>query len=328
MTESRYPDYEKLYAEGLISDDSLKKIKQCQLHPLFTVHWEIKTILYLGIILFTGGVGVLVYKNIDTIGHQFILLLIALVSGGCLTYCFKYKKPFSRAKVQSPNTFFDYVLLLGAITLLIFVGYLQYQYNVFGNNYGLATFIPMLALFYMAYSFDHAGILNMAIVNLGLWLGVTATPQHLLDAGTFNNQGIIYTYLGFGVLSLASAWLTQKYIFKKHFKFSYEHYGIHMCMVALLAGYFSNYDGGTSILWLMMLLALAAAIFQDAYKEKSFYFLLLTVLYGYVTISIIAVRLIIVTQDAIILLGPMYFIGSSVCLIMFLINLNKKIKTV
>ena len=318
--------YEHLYTEGSISESSLEKIKASRLNPLFSVHWEIKTVLYLGIMLLTGGIGILVYKNIDTIGHQVILLFIALLSGGCLAYCFKHKKPFSSAKVQTPNTFFDYVLLLGTLSLVIFVGYLQYQYNVFGSNYGLATFLPMMALFYIAYNFDHIGILNMAIANLGIWMGVSVTPKQLLAEGTFNNQSIIYTYLFFGLLLLAFAWLSQKFIFKKHFKFSYQHYGVHVSLIALLAGYFFNYYY-YYLLWMVGFFVLVAVIYKDAYREKSFYFILLTVLYSYFAISSLFVRATIMLNDvgAIYLLF-LYFIGSAIGLIFLLIHLNKKLK--
>jgi hypothetical protein len=329
MTKHNYDDlYRQLHADGLISDTSYSKINQQRLNLLFSVHWEIKTILYLGIMMLTGGIGILVYKNIDTIGHQVILGFLALLCAGCLTYCFKHKKPFSPAKVQTPNTFFDYVLLLGTISLVTFVGYLQYQYTIFGNNYGMATFIPMLALFYIAYSFDHIGILNMAIANLGVWMGVSVTPKHLLLVGNFDSQSIIYTYLSLGLLLLLLAWLSQKFIVKKHFKFSYEHYGIHVSFVSLLAGYFFNYESASSMLWLLGLFALAAALYYDALREKSFYFLLLTVLYTYFAISCILVRTLIAFNDvgAFYLLF-MYFIGSAVGLIFLLIHLNKKIKT-
>jgi len=319
--------YQQLHADGFISDDSFLRINEQRLNPLFSVHWEIKTILYLGIMMLTGGIGILVYKNIDTIGHQIILLFIALLSGGCLAYCFKHKKPFNTAKVQTPNTFFDYVLLLGTISLVTFVGYLQYQYNVFGSNYGMATFIPMLALFYIAYSFDHVGILNMAIANLGVWMGVSVTPKQLLAEGDFHSQHMIFTYLGVGLLLLMLAWLTQKFIIKKHFKFSYQHYGIHISFVSLLAGYIFNYESGASMLWLLGISLLATIIFKDAYKEKSFYFLLITVLYSYIAISCVLVRgLIAMDNIGAFYLMFMYFIGSAVGLIFLLIHLNKKMK--
>jgi len=318
--------YENLHADGLISDESFEKIKQKQ--DLFSVHWEIKTLLYLGVLLLTSGLGLLIYENIDTIGHQAVLALIALICIGCFAYCFKTCFPFSADKVKAPNTAFDYVLLLGSISFLTFVGYLQFEYKVFGTNYGLATLIPMLVLFFVAYYFDHLGILNMAIANLAVWMGVSVTPKQLLLNSDFNSETIIYTYLVLGIILLTGAYLTQRLNFKKHFKFSYQHYGVHVAFIALLAGYFFYYNSAFCFLWILGLFSLAWFIYRDAFKNQSFYFLLLVILYSYIAVSSLAVRVFMQVQDeGALYLMLLYFIGSGIGLILFLVKLNKKIKT-
>ncbi|MDB5136461.1 MAG: hypothetical protein JWP37_3064 [Mucilaginibacter sp.] len=321
--------YTKLHAEGLLSNESFEKIKQLdEQPPLFSVHWEIKTLLYLGVLLLTAGLGILIYENIDTIGHQFVLLLIALICAGCFTYCFKLKLPFSTQKVSSPNTALDYILLLACISFITFVGYLQFEYKVFGINYGLATLIPMLVLFFIAYYFDHLGILNMAIANLAIWMGVSVTPKQLLLHSDFNSETIIYTYLLLGILLLLSAYATQHFSFKKHFKFSYQHYGVHVTFIALLAGYFYHYNSFIATLWMSGIFLLAFLVYRDASKNKSFYFLLLVILYSYIAVSSLVVRILIQANadTGVIALLFMYFIASATGLIFLLINLNKKLK--
>jgi hypothetical protein len=319
--------YKDLHAEGLISDESFGKIKLNEQQQLFSVHWEIKTLLYLGVLLLTTGLGILIYENIDTIGHQFVLLLIALICAGCFAYCFKTHLPFSTDKVKSPNTSFDYVLLLACISFVTFVGYLQFEYKAFGTNYGLATLIPMLVLFFVAYYFDHLGILNMAIANLAIWMGVSVTPKELLLHSDFNSETIIYTYLLLGILLLAGGYATQQFNFKKHFKFSYQHYGVHVTFISLLAGYFFYYSSALWVLFMVGAGALAWFIYRDAFKNRSFYFLLLVILYSYIAISSLVVRSLILMEDeGALYLMMLYFIGSAIGLIFALINLNKKIK--
>ena len=106
--------FKQLHDEGLLADDSLHKVEAVENARLFSLHWELKTLLYLGVTLLSGGLGVLVYKNIDTFGHQAILAFIALVSAGCFYYCWRKAAPFSINKVQAPNPFFDYILLLAS----------------------------------------------------------------------------------------------------------------------------------------------------------------------------------------------------------------------
>ncbi|MBB5635543.1 F0F1-type ATP synthase assembly protein I [Pedobacter cryoconitis] len=321
--------YKKLHHEGLISDETLEKIAEKHKNPLFSLHWELKTLLYLGVTLLSTGLGVLIYKNIDTIGHQFILLFIAGICAGCFVYCVKKRNPFSRGKVKSPSSFYDYILLLGCLSLLSFLGYLQVQYQVFGNNYGLATFIPMLILFYVAYEFDHIGVLSMAITNLAIWLGATITPYTMLSNGFNSSDPLIIPYLFLGMLLLAAAYLSERYNFKKHFKFTYHNFGLNISFLALLTGYFSFYENSLSFLWLITVLILGYVLYKDAFRSKSFYFLLLITLYTYVAISTLIVRVLFsMDSELAFVIGLLYFIGSAIGLIIALIHLNKKIKEI
>jgi len=320
--------FKKLFEEDCICEESFEKIKNTSHTPLFSLHWEIKTLLYLGVVLLSTGLGILIYKNIDTLGHQVILLIIASISAGCFFYCYKHKKPFSKELIKSPNSFFDYVLLLACLSFLSFVGYLQFQYAVFGTNYGMATFIPMLVLFYIAYDFDHLGILAMGIANLAIWMGVSVTPKQLLLNTDFNSQTVIFTYIFLGLLLLVVAYLSTHFNFKKHFRFTYQHFGVHLSFISLLAGYFFYYDSGISFLFMLTLFALAYYIYTNSFKHSSFYFLLLVVLYTYIAISSLVLRaLFSMKDDASITLSFMYFIASAIGIIFLLINLNKKIKT-
>ena len=321
--------YKQLHADGLLSDESLANTTRERDAPLFHVHWEVKSLLYVGVLLLTGGLGLMVYENIDSIGHVAVLSLIAIICAGSFVYCIKNNPPYSTGRVKAPNTYFDYILLLACVSFLSFTGYLQFQYHVFGTNYGMATFIPMLVLFFVAYYFDHLGILAMAIANLAVWLGVSVTPRQLLLHSDFDSQTIIYTYLLLGVLLIVAAFATQRLNFKRHFKFSYQHYGVHVTYIALLAGYFHYYDTMVSALWMMGILVLSLLLYKDSIRHKAFYFLLLMVLYSYFALSsLITWLLIAVPNGDGIFLILIYFIGSATGLIFLLIHFNKKIKEI
>jgi hypothetical protein len=319
--------FEQLHREGLLGEESLAKIIDRKGHPQVSVHWEIKTLLYLGILMLSGGLGMLVYKNIDTIGHQAILGFIALVCAGCFYYCFKNKIAYSNEQVAAPNAFFDYVLLLACSTFIIFIGYLQYHYQLFGSRYGLASFFPMLVLFFSAYYFDHLGILSMAIVNLAGWLGITITPIKILTSNDFNSGRIIFTGLGLGVILLLLALATRIKRIKPHFEFSYSNFGTHILLISCLAAMFhfeSVYLG-----WFLLLAVLTYYFYRRAIMEKSFYFILVTIVYAFVGISWVVIQLLDkMTGDTMLMLyaGFLYFIVSGIGLVVFLMRTNKKLK--
>ncbi len=322
-----YNLFKKLHQEGLVGEESFEKITQEYEYPLVSVHWDINTLLAIGVLLLNAGLGILIYKNIDTIGHQAILSLIAIISIACFTYCERKKPPFSRFKVKAPSPVFDYILLLGTLTMLSFTAYLQYQYQVFGTHYGLATFLPMMALFFIAYYFDHLGILNMAIVNLAVWMGVSITPKQLLMMGNYNSETLIYTYLVLGFFLLFLAFLTEYYEYKPHFKFSYQHYGIHVSFVALLAAYFNRYEIQSSFLWLITAIILAFLLYINALQNKSFYFSLLALLYGYFATNCLAYRLFSYVGNGLGVELMFWFVPlSAIGFIYLLRQLNHKIK--
>ena len=319
--------FKKLHAEGLIADDSLQKITALEEGRLFSLHWELKTILYLGVTLLSGGLGVLVYKNIDTIGHQVILAFIALVCAGCFYYCIRKKAPFSVLTVPAPNSFFDYILLLGCLTFITFIGYLQFEYAFFGTAYGLATFIPMVVLFFSAYFFDHLGILSLAITNLAAWAGFAVTPLRILQENDFANERLIYTGLALGVLLVLAGLTSERRNFKKHFEFTYTNFGTHILFISGLAGLFV-FDRIYPV-WFLGLLGMAWYFYRQAMKKRSFYFLLILTLYLYIAGSYMVIRLLMLMRAsdlAPIYLGLLYFILSAIGLIRVLIKLNKKVK--
>lgn len=321
------PLLHQLHSEGLLSNASLQKAKSQSTSKLFSLHWELKTILYLGIMLLSGGIGILVYKNIDSIGHTAILFFIALVCAGSFFYCFKYKLPFSAQRVQSPNAFFDYVLLLGCLMFITFIAYFQYQYNVFGNRFGLAAFFPMLVLFFSAYYFDHLGILSLAITNLTAWLGITVTPLRILQSNDFNSSTLIFTGVLLGALLMALAIVTTKRDYKKHFTFTYTNFGMHILFISILAGMF--YFDAVFILWFLFLAVAAFYFYTKVIADKSFYILLICTLYAYTGISYVVIRLLSYISNldlAAVYLGFIYFIASGTILVLFLMRTNKKMK--
>lgn len=321
--------FEKLHSKGFISDESFEKIKLHSNEKKLSVHWELRTILYLGVLLLTSGLGILVYKNIDTISHQAVLILIALISCCGFYYCFKNKLPFSTKKVEAHNSFFDYVLLLACLCFIIFIGYWQFEFHLFGDKYGLATFVPMIVLFFCTYFFDHLGILSLAITNLAAWVGIVVTPKQILIANDFNSSTIIITALLLGIALILAGKLTILQNIKTHFEFTYTNFGLHIIFIACLAGLF-HFDA-IYFLWFIALIIIAVYFYYAALKTRSFYFLLMLTIYGYIGLSYVILRLLFRSMNADMAstyLAFLYFIISAIALILFLIRMNKKLKEV
>lgn len=321
---------EKLYKDGDITEQGYQKLNSAYSNRLFSVGIELRTILYAGILLLTSGLGILVYKNIDTIGHLAVISFIALVSAACFVYCYMKSFPYSNLKVKSPHTFSNYILLLGCLTFAIFMGYLQYQYSTFGLHNEIAFLIPAIIFFAAAYYFDNLGVLSMAITALAGFIGIAITPTELLSNNDFSSHSLILSGLGLGAFLVGAALLLNHKKIKAHFTFTYLNFAVHLLFVSCLAGMFAFDD------WFLFTLLLVLFVFlvgRHAYKEKSFYYLLFTVIYGYIGVSYVFFRVFVKAVESIrdfdvilIYLVPMYFIGSSVYIVMFLRKTNKKFK--
>lgn len=273
---------QELSAQRLITESQTEQIRLYEKQKLFSIHWELKTILYLGVLLLNVGLGLLIYLNIDSIGHQAIIAAIGTVSAGSFWYANRYRAPFSFQETKSISPFADYALLLGCFTFLILEGYLQYQYKFFGEKYGLVTFIPMVLFFLLAYSFDHLGVLSLAITALASWLGIAVTPSELFRNNDFSSGKLIYTGIILGIILGAAAWFLAKKDIKKHFSFTYLNFGAHILFVACIAGLMALEK---EIFFSILLLMVTAFFVLYAKKEKSFYFLIISVMYAYWGIS-------------------------------------------
>lgn len=317
----------KIHTESLISDEALRQAELLEGRRLFSLFFELRLLLYLGVVLLTGGLGILVYKNIDTIGHQAVLAFIALVTAACFFYCSRKNPPFSWNKVQAPDSFFDYILLLGCLSLLIFLGYLQHEYDVFGDHYGSATFIPMVILFCAAYYFDHLGALSLAITNLGAWAGIAVTPLSLIKEGNFSNDRLIYTGIILGCILLTAGHLSLRRRLKPHFEPVYTNFGLHLFFIAALSGLFT-FDR-IYLPWWLMLTLIAWIFYRQAFRRRSFYFIVSIVLYTYIALSYVVVHLLnnIHNPDlTVIYFGLLYFIGSGIGMAVLLIRINRQLK--
>jgi hypothetical protein len=187
----------------------------------------------------------------------------------------------------------------------------------------------MLVLFFTAYFFDHLGILTLAITNLAAWAGIAVTPVQILKENNFNSGTIIITAIVLGIGLIATAMVSRLRDIKPHFAFTYTNFGIHLLFIAALAGMFEFEN--IYLLCFSLLVAIAFYFYKEAIRSKSFYLLLVLTIYGYIGLSYVVLRLIFDAAKGDMAgeyLAFLYFIGSAVGLILFLIRMNKKIKTI
>ncbi len=311
-----------LTEKGIITEEKATQVADYEAIKPFSVHWELRTILYLGIVIFTTGLGMLVYKNIDTVGHDVLIVLTAILTVACFIYVYQKRQPFSWQEVKNPSKFVDYILLLGCTLFLILEGYLQYRHRIFGTRYGLATFIPAVLFFICAYCFDHKGVLSMAITALASWLGLAIAPLSLLEKNDFTDPQLVITATILGLILVGISWFSEQKELKKHFSYTYLLLGGNLASIATLIGLFSN---DFKLIYLLIIVGLCYYFIYYARRKQSFIFLLMGVIFGYAAFSYAIFHFL--PDEFGFFFGSIYFLATSAGVILFLLNVKKILGT-
>ena len=312
---------QNLQEKEIISPEKSTAISEYEKTKPFSLHYELRTLLYLGITLLTGGLGVLIYQNLDTIGHGIIVALIAIITLVCFGFAFWKREPFTWEEVKNPHHFSDFVLLLGCTSFLILEGYLQFQYDLFGLKYGLVTFIPAILFFFCAYFFDHRGVLSMAITAFASWVGVNIAPFTVLEKNDFLAPNFLITAIVLGLVLSGLGLISEYKNLKKHFSFTYLLLGSNLTLIAALTGMFSHTNW---FIYASITLALCVGLFLYARKTQSYIFLLMGTIYGYIALTYMLFKLAeAIDEDFMYMFAMYYYLISGVGIIVFLMKIKK-----
>ena len=254
-------------------------LRQVYSRELFSVHWELRLLLYAGILLLTTGLGLLIAKHFASIGHLALLAAIALGCAGCFAYCFRRGGGFSAERLPTPNAGYDYVLFLGCLLLGTLQGYLEIHYQLLARHWSWWLLVSGLCYLLCAHYFDNRLVLTLALSTLGAWLGVqTSLLGGALWDVILRGNGLI-----FGALVVAAGVAQHRLGWKRHFLPVHLHLGVNLLLAALLAGVDSRPQGLYSLAGLLLVGGGSALYAQ---QSRSFAFLLYTVLYGYLGLAI------------------------------------------
>src|SRR6187402_61980 len=313
-----------LFEQNHITEEQFEAIRTYRGLNLFSVHYELNFLLYLSMLMFTSGIGILIYQNIDTIGHTAILGLLLLVTLTCFYFCFKNHVGFKKEEASFPNPLYDYLVLTAVILSCTFVGYLQFQYQTFGTHYGLATLVPTIIGVFCGYYFDNKSSLSIGITGMAAYLGLSVDPKHVFANEMIDNTYVSYVGLAFGLILLLWVLYTTKINLKKHFNLVYLTFSLHLVSIACIINLFQDY-------WLAFGVVLGVAtyyFYNLSFQIRSISLFTFTVLYGYIAMNILFGRIVesIHFEDILslfIFVIPFYFIGSIIGLIKLIKHFNK-----
>lgn len=319
-----------LLERNLITENQFQEIKQYRSLNIFSLNVELKLLLSIAVLMFTSGIGILIYDNIDSIGHIALLSILFAITCGCFYYCFKNSKGFQKTETTFESPFLEYLVLIANILTCIFIGYLQFQYEAFGTHYGLATLVPTIVSFFCAYYFDNKSVLTISVTGLAAYIGLSVTPQDIFnDSNNFYaNQSLSYSAIGLGVLLIVWTIYSFKINLKTHFALVYLTFALHIISVTSISNMV-----GDEMIWFLFALILAGSsvyFYKISHQLKAISLYVFMIIYAYIGINIFIFRIFekIDFSDIwmlFIILLPAYFIVSIVLFIKLIKNFNKEI---
>jgi hypothetical protein len=325
MNHFKEQNTQELFDRNILTESQFIQVKAFWSLGIFSLNAELKLFLYLAVLAFTTGIGILIYQNIDTIGHIAILSILLVVTVICYYFSFKNSTGFKREATSFANPIYDYLILAALLLTCIFIGYLQFQYTAFGSHYGLATLIPTAIGLFCAYYFDNKSILSIAITGLAAYVGLSISPQALLNNDFYDSNTLSYSAIALGIVLILWAMYSNQIALKKHFTLVFLTFGLHLISISCLNNLFQSY-------WFVFFIILVASsyyFYKTSYQFQAVSLFIFSILYAYIGANIVLIKIIAAINLGELIIPfffvvPLYFVGSIIFFIKLIKQFNKQ----
>lgn len=306
----------QMHAEGTLSSAQLDVLSAIHRKERFSLHYELRGLIYAGVLLVILGAGLTIKTYLAELGHIAIITSLSLSTAAALAYCFFRGEAYDRKEVPSPNIGFDYVLLLGCSLYSLDIAYIETQFHLLGDTWDSYLLISSVLFFYLAYRFDNRLVLSLALGTLAAWFGFK-----LNWAGfSFWDYHRLYA-ITFGLLSLTAGLSLWRLDIKRHFLDIYLNFALHFLFIALVSGVFAH---GFLSLYFAGLVVLGSIVIYYALQRRKFLYFLYAVLYGYVAISDLVIEALESSAFSSWIYG--YFMVSSIIIVLLIVKISRLFK--
>jgi hypothetical protein len=251
---------DNLRASRILSEHQAAPLMRVARGDLVSLHLELRTLLYAGVLLVTGGVGLFLKQNADRLGPTAIIVLLGAAAAVCVSFVWRRSAAFSWRKAESPHLALDFVLLLGVLLIGADLAYAETRIGVLGPDWPFHLLVVALVATAAAYRFA-------AWRGVAISLSVAALDRNPFAAARANA-------LGCGALFVAAAILSVRSNRKAHFEGVWGTLGLLLVFGGLLSGVFSG-AAPAWFEWALVLWGVAAAVVVTAYRlRRATYFVL------------------------------------------------------
>ena len=274
--------YGELFQRNLITDKQYAFLEAIRTKKIISLYYELRVVLYLGIMLFTGGVGYFAWQNMGEIGHLLCMFLIGASIAVGFYFIQKFAKPYSNLEVTINHAYFDYILILVSLLIISLFAYIQVYFGLVELLLSWTSYISAAILLFMAYRYDNKALLSMGIAAVSAAVGISITPVDWTKGAWLPTSDLYVISILFGVFLLVIAQVTFQKGIKKHFCFTYQNFGLLLFYIGSIAAMF---DSNSGLLYAILLLVSSGVLTFYTWNKKEFLFFLYSNIAGYIAIT-------------------------------------------
>ena len=306
----------ELFQRNLISDQQYQFLEAIQTSKIVSIYSELRLVFYMGIMLFTSGIGYFAWQNMGEIGHLLCMSLIAVAIGVEFYFIGKFAKPYSNAQVIIRLVYFDYLLIFVSLLIISLFTYVQVYFDLVELLINWTSFISAAILFFMAYRYDNRVLLSMGITALAAAVGISITPVDWTIGDWLITSDLYLISMMLGALLLVVEHFTYQNGIKKHFRFTYQNFGL---LLFYIGGMAAMFNGNGEWLYATLMLVVAGILTYFTWQKKEFLFFLYSNLTLYIAFTYLFFRMINNEGGDLIIL-TYYFPITCIGYIIFLIQ--------
>lgn len=305
----------ELVEAGVLPPAQAPRLLRVARGELMSVHAELRALLSLGVLLITGGVGVLVAQNLDRIGPVAIASGLALAAVVALAWVERTAPPFTWDEVKAPHLALDSILILGVLLAGADLAYIEWKLTPLGAQWPWHLLIMALLTGAAAFRYDSRPAFSLALSTFAAWrgvsvgmLGFTFLPETSAVRWNAILCGALFAGLGFAL---------KKTRRKPHF----EPVTVHLGWLLILGGLAAGMLESEGLAWAAALLLVGAGLAAGAYRVRRFSLFAFGVVAAYAGLSRVALDVV----DAEVL-GCFWFSGTSILVLIGLIAAQRRLK--
>jgi hypothetical protein len=306
----------RLAEAGVLPPDEVPRLLRVARGELLSIHWELRALLYVGVLLVTGGVGLLVKENLDRIGPVAIAAGIGLAAAASLGWVLRVAPPFSWREVPSPNLAFDYILLLGVLLAAADLAYVEVKFTPLGANWSWHLLIVAAFAVLAAFRFDSRVVFSLALSTFAAWRGVSAARfgTDLLWKGA--EDAVRWNAIACGALFAVLGLVLKRTGRKAHF----EPVAVTLGWLLILGALASGMDAQVWWAWMVALLLTGLGLAAGAFLNRRFPLFAFGVVAAYAALSRLVLDGIGDT------LGSFWFFSTPILVIVGLFLAQRRLK--